>query len=99
MNSLKHPKSHPIYRDFRDKPAKVEDMAHTANYLKLNRKLKLEKNQKKWRKKNKRKKQNFKIIDRNKSKERGSKQRKELRKSISRIKEFKIKRTNKENFI
>ncbi len=44
MNSLKHPKSHPIYRDFRDKPAKVEDMAHTANYLKLNRKLKLEKN-------------------------------------------------------
>ena len=34
--SLK-PKSHQIYRDFQDKLAKVEDMAHTANNLKLNK--------------------------------------------------------------
>ena len=42
-------------------------------------------------KKSKKKKQNFKIIDKNKSKERGGRQRKESRKLVSKIKEFKIK--------
>lgn len=99
MNYLKYLKSHQIYRDFQDKPAKVEDMAHTANNLKLNKKPKSGINQKKWKKKSKKKKQNYKIIDKNKSKERGGRQRKESRKLVSKIKEFKIKKINKEIFI
>ena len=78
MNCLKYLKSHPTYKDFLGKLVKV--MAHIVNYLKLNRKLKLERNWKKWKKKSKKRKLNFNAIGKTKLKEREDKLRKELKK-------------------
>jgi len=63
MNCLKSLKFHPISRDFLGKQAKV--MAHIVNCRKLSKRLKLERNWKKWRKKSKKRRLNFKTIGRN----------------------------------